>query len=116
LDLKRATGIDVRETADLSLFRFDMAVAADSRQMAACNQTDTPNEYNYRDAFCAESHFYHYDAAIGPFGFNKNSGDAPERAAADLSLRYAMASVETRAHYGYCTIFIFTASTRTLST
>jgi hypothetical protein len=68
-----------------------MAVAADSGQMAARNQTDIPSEYNHRDAFCAESHFYHYDAPTDPFGFNKNSGDAPERAAADFSLRGAMA-------------------------
>src|SRR5260370_31922667 len=51
-----------------------MAVAADSGQMAARNQTDTPSECNHRDAFYAESHFYHYDAPTDPFGFNKNSG------------------------------------------
>src|SRR5215472_16738144 len=91
LDLKCATGVDVRETANLSLLRFDMAVAADSREMAARNQTDTRSEYNHSDAFYAESHFYHYDAPKDRFGFNKNSGEAPECAAADLSLREAMA-------------------------
>src|SRR5262249_55829594 len=110
LDLKCATGVDVRETADLSLLRFDMAVAADSREMAARNQTDTRSEYNHSDAFYAESHFYHYDDYDAPkdrVGFNKNSGEAPERAAADLSLRGAMAIGETAAPCGHCTIFIF---------
>ena len=36
-DLKCATGVDVRETAALSVLRFDVAIAADPRQMAAHN-------------------------------------------------------------------------------
>jgi hypothetical protein len=59
--------------------------------MAARNQTDTPSEYNHRDASYAESHFYHYDAPTGPFGFNKNSGGRSRERSCGLLAPLAMA-------------------------
>jgi hypothetical protein len=56
LNLKSATGVDISETLDRSLLRFDMAITPDSRQMAVRNQTHAPSEDNDREPFHVESH------------------------------------------------------------
>jgi hypothetical protein len=86
-NLKGAASVEVSESTDLSFLSFDLAIASDAGQMASGNHNDTRSKQNDRDL----SH-----------------------------VKYAFSVMMQRRRVldstFYCTIFIFTASTRTSST
>src|SRR5437763_11187933 len=86
-DFERAASIEIGESGDWSFFSFDLAIASDAWQMASDNQNDTPSNQNDRDLSHVKKVF-----------------------------SVMMQRLRVLDSTFYCTIFIFTASTRTPST
>jgi hypothetical protein len=117
LNFKGAASVEIGESGDWSFLSFDLAIASDAGQMASDDQSDTPNKQSDQDLSHVK-YLLRYDAATLPFGFNKAQGGTSLQsspAARLAAFAEATAPKETAA-VDHCTIFIFTASTSTLST
>jgi hypothetical protein len=119
LNLKSATGVDISETVDRSFLSFRVTIAAHAGQMAVRNQTHAPSEDNDREPFHVESHSMITmrrqlaldSTKIQERIFLQSSAAAPLALFAETTAPEKLAA---RCNHG--AIFIFTASTGTLST